>query len=101
MAVRCPSLPVTKAGDQAAARIQAEAQKAHADTAVVTQRAKWAMAAAVVCSVAALAASVSTVVAIWIFGCLQARRQSPILLFVTSTPEVRVLSSTGITRLHH
>ena len=32
--------------------------------------------------------------------CLQAHRQSPILVFVGSTPEVRALSSTGITRLH-
>ena len=33
-------------------------------------------------------------------GCLQAHRQSPILVFFGSTPEVRVLSSTGVTRLH-
>jgi hypothetical protein len=30
--------------------------------------------------------------------CLQAHRQSPILVFLESTPEVRVLPSTGITR---
>src|SRR5690348_540741 len=35
-----------------------------------------------------------------LIGCLQAPRQSPILLSVTSAPEVRVLSSTGITRFH-
>src|ERR1043165_9866053 len=31
-------------------------------------------------------------------GCLQAHRQSPILISVKSTPEVRALSSTGVTR---
>ena len=33
-------------------------------------------------------------------GCLQAHRQSPIIVFFGSTPEVRVLSSAGVTRLH-
>jgi hypothetical protein len=33
-----------------------------------------------------------------LIGCLQARRQSPILLSVTSTPEVRALSSTPFQR---
>src|SRR5215472_3467011 len=32
--------------------------------------------------------------------CCQTHRQSPLLPSFTSTPEVRVLSSTGITRLH-
>jgi capsular polysaccharide biosynthesis protein len=57
---------IKDAGDQAAARIQTEAQKAHEDTAVVTRKVQMAMAAAVVCAVAALAESVSTVVAIWV-----------------------------------
>jgi hypothetical protein len=56
---------IKEAGDQAAARIQAEAQKAHEDTAVVTWKVKMTMTAAVICSVAAFAASVSTVLAIW------------------------------------
>ncbi len=34
------------------------------------------------------------------FWCCQAYRQSPILVFVKSAPEVRVLSSAGITRPH-
>src|SRR5215471_6600445 len=33
-----------------------------------------------------------------LIGCLQAHRQSPILLSVQSTPEVRALSSAGVTR---
>jgi hypothetical protein len=57
---------IKEAGDLAVARLQAEAQKAHADTAVVSQRARWATTAALVCAVAALAASASTVVAIWV-----------------------------------
>ena len=35
-----------------------------------------------------------------LIGCLQAHRQSPILLSVKSTPEVRALSSAGVTQLH-
>src|SRR6266853_1281643 len=33
-------------------------------------------------------------------GCFQAHRQSPLLSFFQSASEVRVLSSTGVTRLH-
>ena len=34
------------------------------------------------------------------FRCLQAHRQSPILVFIESAPEVRVLPSSGVTRFH-
>src|SRR5450755_2836513 len=35
-----------------------------------------------------------------LYWCFQAHRQSPLLSFFQSTSEVRVLSSTGVTRLH-
>ena len=35
-----------------------------------------------------------------LIGCLQAHHQSPILISVRSTPEVRVLPSTSVTRFH-
>lgn len=72
---------------QAEAAAQAEAQKAHEDTPVVTGKVKMAMTGAVICAAAALATSASTVAVLDVEK-ISWRRRSPAMEQPTS-PRLR------------
>ncbi len=60
------AMKISEAGVTVSVRLAAETQRAQAALSAVSARLKWATIAAVVCSVAALSAAVSTGIAIWV-----------------------------------